>query len=462
MQYSIVDISKARQSHPDFRFEPEFFHPLYLSIENKLKNEPSLSDVSNSIVCGPFGSNILDKTYKKSGVKVIRPFNIKSCQIENENIVFISKEDVKNKKLKLFRRGTIFFARVGDVKCGIFLDDIQATISPNIIAVEIDVKKCNSYFITIFFNCFYGLKQLERHRKITNQPTISTGSLSVIKLPLVSNNFMQSIEQLFKDAIILDEMSNDSYKGASTFLLSQLGLDGWQPNKQLSFVANYSETANSNRIDADYFQPHYKEIENAIYSYAGGFSSVGAQFNQNLSNPAFQLDDDYKYVEIGSISVSSGEISPSILTGANLPANAKRKLRKGEVIISKVRTYRGGMAIVPEDGLIGSGAFTVLSEKGCIAKEVLYTFLRSAPLLHWSLKPNTGTSYPVIHDADILNLPVPLFDKQTQSKICQMIQESRKQKTESKRLLDVAKRAVEIAIEQDEAAAFQFIEAKTS
>ena len=43
-----------------------------------------------------------------------------------------------------------------------------------------------------------------------------------------------------------------------------------------------------------------------------------------------------------------------------------------------------------------------------------------------------------------------------------MIEESRTQRAESKRLLDVAKRAVEIAIEQDEDIAFQFIEKETS
>ncbi len=49
----------------------------------------------------------------------------------------------------------------------------------------------------------------------------------------------------------------------------------------------------------------------------------------------------------------------------------------------------------------------------------------------------------------------------TQSKIAALIQESFSLKAESERLLKVAKRAVEVAIEQDEAAGLAYIEANS-
>lgn len=47
-------------------------------------------------------------------------------------------------------------------------------------------------------------------------------------------------------------------------------------------------------------------------------------------------------------------------------------------------------------------------------------------------------------------MPISLVDMSTQVEIAALVQQSFTLKAESERLLDVAKRAVEIAIEQDE------------
>ncbi len=72
------------------------------------------------------------------------------------------------------------------------------------------------------------------------------------------------------------------------------------------------------------------------------------------------------------------------------------------------------------------------------------------PLLDFSLKFNTGTSYPTITDEDILNFPLPKFDFKIQEEIKKKITEMYETKKLSKSLLKIAKRGVEIAIEKDE------------
>ena len=74
------------------------------------------------------------------------------------------------------------------------------------------------------------------------------------------------------------------------------------------------------------------------------------------------------------------------------------------------------------------------------------------------LKYNVGTSYPTIKDDNILNLEIPIIDQQIQTQIEQKIKESFKLKEKSKELLEVAKKAVEIAIEKDENEATLYIE----
>ena len=143
--------------------------------------------------------------------------------------------------------------------------------------------------------------------------------------------------------------------------------------------------------------------------------------------------------------------------GKDLPANAKRVLKKGDIIISKVRTYRGAITIVQEDGYVGSGAFCVLSENGRVNKETLLACLRSKLFLTWSLKPNTGTSYPTLDDDDILDFPIPILSKKKQAEIERKVTESFSLRKHAKNLLEYTKRAIEIAIEQDEQAAIDWL-----
>lgn len=59
---------------------------------------------------------------------------------------------------------------------------------------------------------------------------------------------------------------------------------------------------------------------------------------------------------------------------ADLPANAKIKFQKDDVIVSKVRPYRGAIGIVDSENYVGSGALTVLQENGVVNKETLLDF----------------------------------------------------------------------------------------
>jgi type I restriction enzyme S subunit len=148
-----------------------------------------------------------------------------------------------------------------------------------------------------------------------------------------------------------------------------------------------------------------------------------------------------------------------------LPANAKQEVKRGDLLISKVRPNRGAVAIIDFDDtdLIVSGAFTVLREKvnSVFSNETLKVLLRSNIYRDWLLKFNIGTQYPVIRDEDILGLPIPKIDLDIQTKIAALVQESFLLKTEGERLLNVAKRAVEIAIEQDENTSMTYIEANS-
>jgi type I restriction enzyme S subunit len=173
----------------------------------------------------------------------------------------------------------------------------------------------------------------------------------------------------------------------------------------------------------------------------------------------------YNYIEISDVNVGNGTASFNSIDIEELPANAKQEVKRGDLLISKVRPNRGAVAIIDFDdcNLIVSGAFTVLRERedSEFHNETLKVLLRTQMYREWLLKFNIGTQYPVIRDEDILNLPIPRINEAIQRKMAFLVKESFSLKDESDRIMEVAKRAVEVAIESNEIAGLAYIEANS-
>ncbi|MCL4377475.1 MAG: hypothetical protein M1409_03675, partial [Actinobacteria bacterium] len=324
-----------------------------------------------------------------------------------------------------------------------------------------DQERVLPEYLNTFLNTKYGSQDVKRRARISiNQSNVSASELQKVEIPLLSINFQSKIRPLFSKAFNLILNSRTLYSQAEQLLLSELGLSNWKSKHELAFVKNFSDTQKADRIDAEYYQLKYDEIIEAVKIYKGGADTIKGQFK--LNKKSFKKIDNkqYCYIEIGCVNISDGSMEPIVLQGLELPANAKINFQKSDVLVSKVRPYRGAIGIVDCDEYVGSGAFTVLQENGTVTKETLMVFLRLKPLLDFSLKFNTGTSYPTITDDDILNFPLPKINTEIQNQIKEKITEMYYTKSLSKALLGIAKSGVELAIEKDEVEAENWINNK--
>ena len=291
-----------------------------------------------------------------------------------------------------------------------------------------------------------------------------------IPVPMLSPDFQSQIEQIVKSAHAKLAESKSLYAQAEEILLSELGLKDWQP-KNLSVVEpvettanghfdklndrvcysvkSFSDFAKSGRLDAEYYQPKYDEIEEKIKSYKGGsdFISKVVELRNGNFNP--QGKSLYKYIELADIGASGEVTGCTEDLGGNLPSRARRIVHTGDVLISSIEGSLQSCAIVGKeynDALCSTG-FYVVSPK-LLNAESLLIVLKSSVMQSLLKKGCSGTILTAIPKEEFLNLPIPLLPESTQSLIAEKIQKSFDLRKQSKELLENAKRMVEEEIKK--------------
>jgi len=132
-------------------------------------------------------------------------------------------------------------------------------------------------------------------------------------------------------------------------------------------------------------------------------------------------------------------------------------------VISRLRSYLREIAVVRTEinaTAMGSTEFIVLRppKNAEITAETLWAFLRSDPvqtILRWCVD---GSQHPRFSEDDLLNIPVPDAVIAAAPKIDDVFQVAIKTRQRAHQLLERAKRAVEIAIEDSEAAGLAYLQ----
>jgi hypothetical protein len=114
-----------------------------------------------------------------------------------------------------------------------------------------------------------------------------------------------------------------------------------------------------------------------------------------------------------------------------------------------------------QDGFVCSSGFVVLRPKS-VPPEVLVTYLRLPVFCELMDLHTSASMYPAISEKDLLGLPFAPPGDPAETAICDAVARARDARRHATELLETAKRAVEIAIEQGEQAALRFLDAGRS
>ncbi len=155
---------------------------------------------------------------------------------------------------------------------------------------------------------------------------------------------------------------------------------------------------------------------------------MGVEINPEARNPTLAPDEDFIYVDISSVSFNRIE-EPKTLKGINAPSRARRVIRENDVLLSTVRPYLCGHAVVPDllDDEIASTGFSVLRCPSTIDPLFLYYCLVSPQLIQQYMTCMRGAHYPALNDPHVKGLQLPEVPLDEQRKIAAELAEFERQ-----------------------------------
>lgn len=447
-------IIKKSQLEGHLRLDAEYYRPEYLELEKKLGNQPTLKDLAKDIICGPFGSAILNNDYMESGIPLLRVNNLNNDFIEAKDLIFI--KDALSEKLKRYlvsdgdivvsQRGTIaMFSMVTD-------DYNKYCISANLISI-LDSNKINFQYLIAYLNSKYGNSQLLRRVSGQVQPKITTDDVKGILVYLPDNNFQNSISNLVKDAKRTLDLSFSLYSQAQKILLEELGLNDFEARSKLFSIVNLSEVTDNNRIDAEYYQPKYEELVSKIKE--SGSKKLGdlviLKKGFEPGSEAYQ-EEGKIFIRVSSLSKDGLEDKDQKYLSEDLYKELKDNYQPkvGEILLTKDATP--GIACVvskPVEGIISGGILRLKLKDEKIDNEYLALCLNSL-IGAWQAERDAGGSIIAHWKPDqIKEILIPILSAKKQKEIADLVRQSHEARQKSKALLEEAKTKVEELIENN-------------
>ena len=462
MPYSIVNFSEVK-SHRDKRLDAEHYHPWHL--ENLRKIKEKAQPLSEFIIHISGGATPLGAEYPEEGILFLRVQNIMPNYISDSDIKYLSPSQNQEILRSQLKKDDVLLTITGVSygKSTVVTDEfVGANINQH--SVKMMVRNIVPYFLSSFLNCKYGYSQSTRHVVGITRPALDYSAIKSFLIPDLDRKFQETIASYCSQAEISRADSKQRYSQAQTLLLTELGLADRQPKHLLTFVKNFSDTEDAERIDADYFQPKYDDIVDAIKNYSGGWGTL-----ENLVTLKKCVEvGSREYLETGETGIpfvrvsnlSPFEITQEKYISEELYAEiTEHQPKQGEILLSKDATP--GIAYylreAPEKMIPASGILRLKSKTDKIGNEYLTLVLNSI-LTQEQVNRDVGGSV-ILHwrPDQVAGTVIPILPKEKQAEIEQKVDESFNLRKHAKDLLEHAKRAVEIAIVQDEQAAINWL-----
>lgn len=202
------------------------------------------------------------------------------------------------------------------------------------------------------------------------------------------------------------------------------------------------------RLDSSFYHPDYVELEARMNEKK--CLRIGLMAKQIKTSWDKKRSANFKYFEIGSLDIATGQITSVNIATNEAPSRAKTKVQQGDVLVSTVRPNRKNIGFIVENTsdveMVATSGFSVLRFSSLQQAAFYHAWLRTDDATVQLMRWNSGSAYPAIDDDVPLNIVVPKFDKELVNYWGQKLLDAQFAYVYSKKLIETAQILVESLI----------------
>ena len=449
----------------EIKFSEMFF-------ENRLDSEYFLKDILikdeildklASITIGSF-SYVTDGIHEsiefddKSNVNLISAKAPKKNYFDLSGTGFISKSQNEQNPRTQLKYNDIIVSTVGTIgNCAVVNEEVLPANSDR----HVGIVRLNNdsvvkpRYLSTFILSKYGQYQTKRFTTGNVQPNLFIYKIKDIKVPVISNLWQDKIEGLVLQAEELLKDSKKCYKLAEKLLMDELNIKIYSTD--LVSIKTLAESfKHSGRLDAEYYQPKYEQIETAIKNIKHTYLDVicDVETGEFISETLYG-QEGFSYIR--GTDITSHCIDVENATKVNTTINGLNVIENGDAAFAMIGSV-GNVSINRGTTAIVSNNLGTIKPHDKKLSNYLLVYLLSDIGQALFEKYQTRTAQPKIKKEDVGKFLVPLLSDEEIEFISNKAEESFRLKEKSKELLDIAVKAVEMAIETDEESALLWLE----
>lgn len=474
LECSEILLSQTRQYEP-FRIDSHFYEKKYQELKANLSSFTcfSLKElVIKSIQTGHTPSMAVNSYYGGS-IALIKTDNLHDNSISTsfsdyltpEGNSIISRTELTDKDIITTIIGAT--ERIIARSAIVTKEILPANINQNIVQIRIDRKKVAPEYVNTYLNTKFGKGYLIYLSRQTEQFNLNCKEVEMVLIPVLSEKFQKEVVKAVVKAQEYQTKARLQYEKVENDFVTSLNVHIQTQKPPILSVKHISESlALSGRLDAEYYHPKYYVLFDALSKFKtrklGGSDGL-VHFAKSIEPGSDSyVEDGIPFVRVSD--VSKFEISePEIKLRSDILPNPEALFpKKDTILLSKDGSVGIAYKVEAPMPLITSGALLHLTvrDKSEVLPDYLTLVLNSPIVQLQAERDSNGAIIRHWKPSEIENVIIPVLDMDIQKEIANKVQESFALRKQSKQLLEYAKQAVEMAIEQGEDVALVWLRDK--
>ncbi len=436
------------------RLDPEYYQPRFLGLADELAaTDPVCVDDIAYVTDGIHGS---PEWVGEGGITYLSAKCVKDNYFDLAKAGHISDRQHLSNPRTQARIGDVLLTTVGTIgNAAVVREDIlPANMDRHLGIIRIRRDDVDPYYLSTFLNSTFGKFQTIREATGNVQLNLFIDKIKRLRVPLIEADYHGGVAALTRAAYDRRRESDVMYREAEAVMLDDLGVSGVDMSPHTTYMAALHLVAAVRRLDAEYFQPKYYRLLDAMkVSGAEELRPLGEML-ETITNGHTPLRHD---LGVGDVPFLTAEHVDDFRIDLDSDKRILTKHHEGELGRTRLRD---GDILVTIKGRIGNAALVEhLTGPANINQDVALLRLKpgyhpyyvagflNSPMGKLLIEQTcTGQINPFLGLGKLREIPVPIFDKGRMDELGEHVQgrvdAAYRAHQESRRLLEQAEHQI--------------------